>query len=97
VLTDKLSRLFHKLVARLIFCRLARSYEEHHGAAEDTYTASIGPLHLEVNDCFVLDHADASLRLRTQTRWGLLEMGLQACAGEEQARRPGLFFNRYSF
>ncbi|NLE76505.1 MAG: hypothetical protein GX605_07105 [Chloroflexi bacterium] len=95
--TNKLSHLFYRLVARLIFCRLARGYEEHHGSAEDTYVASIGPLHFEVSDCFVLDHADASISLRMLSRWGLLEVGAQACIGEEQVRRPGLFFHRYSF
>ena len=94
---DKLSLLFYRLVMRLIFCRLARNYEEHHGAAEDTYAARLGPLFFEVNDCFVLDHADASISLQAQTRWGRLVLGVQACTGEEQVRRPGLFFHRYSF
>jgi hypothetical protein len=95
--TDKLSHLFYQLVTRLIFCRLARNYEEHHTAAEDVYAARIGPLHVEVNDCFVLDHADASVSLRAPSPWGLLEVGVQACIGEEQVRRPGLFYHRYSF
>ena len=94
---DRLSLLFYRLVMRLIFCRLARNYEEHHGAAEDTYAARIGPLFFEVNDCFVLDHADASISLQAQTRWGRLVLGVQACTGEEQVRRTGLFFYRYSF
>lgn len=97
MLTEKLSHLFYCLVVRLIFCRLARDYEEHHTAAEDVYAARVGPLHVEVNDCFVLDHADASISLRAQTRWGLITLGVQACIGEEQIRRPGLFYHRFSF
>lgn len=94
---DRLSFLFYRLVMRLIFCRLACNYEEHHGAAEDTYAARIGPLFFEVNDCFVLDHADASISLQVRTPWGRLILGVQACIGEEQVRRPGLFYHRYSF
>ena len=97
MLTNKLSHLFYRLVICLIFCRLARNYEEHHGAAEDTYAARIGPLFFEANDCFVLDHADASVSLQVQTRWGWLVLGVQACIGEEQGRQPRLFFHRYSF
>ena len=97
MLAQKLSHLFYCLVVRLIFCRLARDYEEHHGAAEDTYAARIGPLFFEVNDCFVLDHADASISLQAQTFWGRLVLGVQACVGEEQIRRPGLFYHRFSF
>ena len=97
MLTNKLSPMFYQLVIRLIFCRLARGYDEHHGSAEDTYAARIGPLYFEVNDCFVLDHADASISLQVQTRWGRLVLGVQACIGEEQVRQPGLFYHRYSF
>ena len=97
MLTDKLFHLFYRLVIRLIFCRMTRDYEEHHGAAEDTYAARIGLLYFEVNDCFVLDHADASISLRAQTRWGLVTLGVQFCISEEQIRRPGLFFHRFSF
>ena len=94
---ERLSLLFYRLIIRLIFCRLIHDYEEHHGAAEDTYAARIGPLFFEVNDCFVLDHADASISLRMPSPWGLLEVGVQACIGEEQVRRPGLFYHRFSF
>jgi hypothetical protein len=97
MLTDNLSRLFYRLVTCLISCRLARGYAAYHSSAEDTCVAGIGPLRLEVNDCFVLDHADASICLRARSPWGLLEVGLQACVGMEQVRRPGLFFHRYSF
>ena len=95
--TQKLSHLFYRLVVRLIFCRLACKYQEYHMAGEDVYAARVGPLHVEVNDCFVLDHAAASISLRAQTRWGLVTLGVQACVGEEQIRRPGLFFHRFSF
>lgn len=94
---DRLSLLFYQLVMRLIFCRLARNYEEHHGSAEDTYAARIGPLFFEVNDCFVLDHADASISVQVQTRWGRLVLGMQICIGDEQVRQPSLYFHRYSF
>ena len=96
MLTPKLSQLFYRLVVRLIFCRLARDYEEHHTAAEGVYAARVGPLHCEINDCFVLDHADASINLRPRTPWGELALGLRACIGEEQVRQPGLFFHRYA-
>lgn len=95
--TDKLSHLFYRLVVHLIFCDLARNYAEHHTAAEDVYAARVGPLHVEVNDCFVLDHADASVSLRATSPWGLLVVGVQACIGEEQVRQPGLFFHRLLF
>jgi hypothetical protein len=72
-------------------------YEEHHSSTEDSYTARLGPLHLEVNDCFVLDHADASLSLQLRTPWGRVTAGLMACLGEEPVRRPGLFIDRHSF
>lgn len=95
--TNKLSHLFYRLVARLIFCRHARGYREYHTSGEDVYAARVGPLHFEINDCFVLDHADASISLRPRTPWGLVVLGVQACIGEEQVRQPGLFFHRYSF
>jgi hypothetical protein len=97
MLSNRPSRLFYQLVCRLIWCRLARDYAEYHGSTEDSYTARIGPLHLEVNDCFVLDHADASMSLQLQTPWGGVSAGLMACLGEEQVRRPGLFVDRWSF
>ncbi|MBK8989944.1 MAG: hypothetical protein IPM39_28440 [Chloroflexi bacterium] len=52
------------LVSRLIFSCWARGYEEHYGACEDAYAAHIGPLYLEVNQCFVLDHHDAHVGVR---------------------------------
>ncbi len=91
-------RLFN-LVSRLIFSRWARGYEEHHGSCEDAYAAHIGPLHLEVNRCFVLDHDDAfiSIRIPIPTRhergwlWGKLHLGYVVCLGEDEIRRPGFY------
>ncbi|MCL4267263.1 MAG: hypothetical protein KJ069_29060 [Anaerolineae bacterium] len=96
------------LVSHLIFSRWARGYEEHHGACEDAYTARIGPLHLEVNQCFVLDHQDASVCLQIPTplrqaqslhrasrggwQWGKWRLGYMVCLGEEQIRQPGFIF-----
>jgi hypothetical protein len=36
-----------------------------------------------------------SLQLRTP--WGRVTAGVMACLGDEQVRRPGLFYDRYSF
>lgn len=83
-------RVFN-LVSRLIFSRWARGYEEHHGACEDAYAARIGPLHLEVNQCFVLDHDDAFISLRIPTPWGKLHLGYVICLGADEIRRPGFY------
>src|SRR5690606_34321070 len=93
----RMSRRFYDLVRRLIACRLARDYAAYHGSTADSYAARIGPLHLEVNDCFVLDHADASMSLQLKTPWGRVTAGLIACLGEAQVRQPGLFVARVSF
>jgi hypothetical protein len=79
------------LVSRLIFSRGARGYEEHHGACEDSYAARLGPLHLAVNRCFVLDHDDAFISLRILTPWGRLHLGYVVCLGEDELRRPGCY------
>lgn len=86
-------RLFD-LVSRLIFSRWARGYEEHHGACEDAYAATVGPLHLEVNRCFVLDHDDAFISIRLPTPWGKLHLGYVICLGEDEIRRPGFYSYR---
>jgi hypothetical protein len=86
------------LVSRLIFSRWARGYEEHHDACEDAYAAHIGPLHLEVNRCFVLDHDDAYVGIRIPTlhrsngrwQWGRLHLGYRFCQGDEQVRQTGV-------
>jgi hypothetical protein len=97
MLSKRLSQLFYRLVRRLIAGRLARDYAAYHGSAEDSYVARLGPLHLEVNDCFVLDHADATMSLQLRTPWGRVTAGVMACLGAEQVRRPGLFVDRFSF
>jgi hypothetical protein len=83
-------RLFN-LISRLIFSRWARGYEEHHGSCEDAYAARVGPLHLEVNRCFVLDHDDAFISLRVPTLWGRLHLGYVVCLGEDEIRQPGFY------
>lgn len=83
-------RLF-TLVSRLIFSRWARGYEEHHGACEDAYAARLGPLHLEVNRCFVLDHDDAFISIRVPIPRGKLHLGYVACLGEDEIRQPGFY------
>lgn len=95
------------LVSRLIFSRRVVGYEEHHGACEDAYTAHIGPLHLEVNQCFVLDYHDARISVRIPTplrhaqslhragrggwHWGKLHLGYVVCLGEDEIRQPGFY------
>ena len=83
-------RLFN-LVSRLIFSRWARGYEEHHGSCEDAYAAHIGPLHLEINRCFVLNHDDAWISVRIPTLWGKLHLGYVVCLGEDEIRQPGFY------
>jgi hypothetical protein len=95
--SNRPSYLFYRLVCRLISSRPARDYKEYHASVEDSYVARIGPLHLEVNDSFVLDHADASISLQLKTPWGRVTAGIMACLGAEQVRRPGAFIDRYSF
>jgi len=85
------------LVSRLIFSRWARDYEEHHDSCEDVYAARLGPLHLEINHCFVLDHDDAYIGIQFPTlhrgdgrwQWGRLYLGYRVCQGEEQVRETG--------
>ncbi len=92
------ARCLFNLVSLLIFSRWARGYEEHHGAYEDACTARIGPLHLEVNQCFVLDHNDAYIGIRVPTlhrhngrfQSGQLYLGYRVCSGEEQVRQTGI-------
>lgn len=106
-LFDHSAELMAGLVSRLIFSRWARGYEEHHGACEDAYAAHIGPLHLEVNRCFVLDHDDAFISIRIPTplrhaqslhragrggwHWGKLHLGYVICLGEDEIRQPGFY------
>ena len=80
-----------KLVRWFIFSRWVRGYEEHHGACEDAYVARLGPLHLEINECFVLDHDDAFISVRIPTPRGKLHLGYVVCLGEDEIRRPGFY------
>ena len=106
-------RLYHRfalflfnLIYRLLYSRLIRDYAEHHGACEDSINGRIGPLHLDANDCFVLDHRDASLALRLplpyrtagrprRWRWGYVQLRYTVCSGEEQIRPLG--FSHYTY
>jgi hypothetical protein len=89
------------LITRLIFSRLARNFVEHHGACESAYSAWIGPLRLEVNQCHVLDHEDIvigtelpfPLRQAQRVAYGKLEFAYVSCRGEEQIREPGFRFH----
>jgi hypothetical protein len=80
------------LVTRLIFSRLARGFIEHHGACETAYSAHIGPLRLEVNQCHVLDHEDVVIGTQIPTFWGKLEIAYLVCWGEDRIRKPGFNF-----
>ena len=89
----QISRFIYHFIARLLFNCFAGNFEEHHTATEDSYSASVGPLHLELNECFVLDHADAGIGLRLPLRQGSATLGLRVCVGNEQIREPGLYFH----
>lgn len=81
--------LIFTFVIRLIFSRFARSFVEHHGAAEDAFAAWVGPLHLEHNQSFVLDHEDVVIGSQLPTPFGRLEVSYLVCRGQEQVREPG--------
>lgn len=83
-------RLF-SLIAHLIFSRWARDYKEHYGSCETAYAAQLGLLHLEVNQCFVLNHDDAWISVRIPTPWGKLHLGYVVCLGEDEIRQPGFY------
>ncbi|MCA9875611.1 MAG: hypothetical protein KC441_18195 [Anaerolineales bacterium] len=78
------------LFSRLIFSRWPPNYKEYHSACEDMLVARLGPLHLEVNRCFVLDHDDASVHVRIPKPWGQLHVGYVICLGADQIRKSGL-------
>ncbi len=95
------------LVSHLISSRWSRDYEVHYGAYEDAYIARIGPLHLEVNRCTVLEHDDAYVSIRIPIplrpvqalrqasrggwRWGQLHLGYGVCLGQDEIRQPGFY------
>lgn len=85
------SQMLFRLVQQLIFSRWARGYEEHYGPYEEVYVARLGPWHLEVNHCFVLDHDDACITVRLPTRRGPLQLGYVVCRGADKIRRPGFY------
>lgn len=83
------SQKLFQLVQQFIFSRWAYGYEEHHDAYEDVYAARLGPLRLEVNHCFVLDHQDAFISIRLPAPRGNLQLGYVVCLGADEIRRPG--------
>jgi hypothetical protein len=89
------SQFLFNLIARLIFSRWARDYQEHHGRCEDAYTARIGPVRLEINECFVLDHRDAYAGLRLPLPRGFLNIGYRVCLGGEPIRSSGFYYYRF--
>ena len=76
--------LFH-LTTTLICSDRIRDYQAHESAYESSVTARIGPLQLEQNRCFVLDHRDSSVSVKL----GRLVLGFTVCLGEEQVRQSG--------
>ena len=93
------SKPLFNLISHLIFSRWVRHREAHHGAYEDAYAARVGPLHLEVNRCLVLDHDDAFISLcipmprrhAQDWRWGRLSLGYVVCLGADEIRQPGFY------
>lgn len=83
--------LIYRLIYRFIFSRWARDYEEHNDAYENVCAARIGPLHLEVNQCFVLEHDDASISARIPLPGGKLRLGYMVCRGADRIRQPGFY------
>ena len=85
------------LHTHLMLSRWTHSQAEHSNAWEETVSARLGPLHLESNDVFVLDHSDVYLGIclplprRENGRWQrhTLQLGYRACRGEEQVRQAG--------
>lgn len=86
-------RLFN-LVRQLIFSHWVRAYEEHHGVCEDIYTAWLGPLHLGINECFVLDHDDAFISIHIPTPGGRLHLGYAVSLGADEIRPSGFYAYR---
>lgn len=86
------------LISRLILSCWTDSYEEHSNAWEETVFARLGPLYLESNDVFVLDHADRYLGICLPLPWcengrwqrHILQIGYRAWRGEEQVRQAGI-------
>lgn len=83
------SQQLFNLMQKILDSKFVRGVEAHHGPQEDVCAAYWGPLFLEISDCFVLDHRDASVSLRLATPWGELQVRYMVCLGEEQIRHPG--------
>ncbi|GJM42358.1 MAG: hypothetical protein DHS20C20_26400 [Ardenticatenaceae bacterium] len=101
---DGFAHFLFVYVPRWLHCRWARDHQEHQSAWEETVSARLGPLYLESNDVFVLDHSDVYLAIclplprRENGRFGLsagrwqrntFQLGYRACRGEEQVRQAG--------
>jgi hypothetical protein len=101
-LRQSLALFLFTLIYRLLFSRWAGDYDEQHSAWEGSYRGRLGPFHLDLNDCFVLDHRDAAISLclpcpcRERTggrwgrwRWGQVRLSYTVALGQEQIRPSG--------
>jgi hypothetical protein len=105
-LRQSLSLSLFNLIHRLLFSRwvgvYASDYSEQHSAYEGSYSVRIGPWQLDLNDCFVLDHRDATVSLRLpcpcreqvggrlgRWRWGQVRLSYTVALGQEQIRPSG--------
>ena len=85
-----MSQRIYKGIQWLLFSRLVRGYEEHYGPQENVLLGYFLFFFLEINECFVLDHWDASINFRIPTFWGELIIRYVVCLGSEPIRKPGL-------
>lgn len=69
--------------------RWVRDYQTQDGPYENTSTARLGLVWLEINRCFVLDQTDARVYMHLPTPWGELYAGYALCQGQDALRRPG--------
>jgi hypothetical protein len=101
-LRQSLALFLFTLIYRLLFSRWAGDYDEQHSAWEGSYSGRLGPLHLDLNDCFVLDHRDAAISLCLpypcreraggrwgRRRWGQVRLSYVVALGQEQIRPSG--------
>jgi hypothetical protein len=101
-LRQSLALFLFTLIYRLLLSRWAGDYDEQHSAWEGSYSGRLGPFHLDLNDCFVLDHRDAAISLclpcpcreRVGGRWGRWRLGqvrlsYAVALGQEQIRPSG--------
>jgi hypothetical protein len=101
-LRQSLALLLFTLIYRLLFSRWTADYDERHSAWEGSYCGRLGPFHLDLNDCFVVDHRDAavSLNLPCPCReqavgrwgrwgWGQVRLSYAVALGQEQIRPSG--------